>query len=116
MKLNNVIAFSIMIFAFAAWGICFGYHFGWLDDVQDLNIMKGPFVNGCVLFDPVAFTIIQNVLQGLYRQLPKFPWFGSLLYIMLAYSLYSSVRLLITQLQIESIKMKISVALLFVAV
>jgi hypothetical protein len=111
---NKNIALVLSFCSIAVWGVCYGYHFGWVDDVQDLNIMKGPFVNGCMLFDPVCFTFLQHILQGFYALMPKFPWFGSFLYLLLIYAVYTSTKLIITQLKIAGIKTKICIAILFI--
>jgi hypothetical protein len=114
MKQNKITSLILTFLSLTGWGLCCGYHFGWLDDVQDLNIMKGTFVNGCTLFDPDHFILLQNALQWLYVHMPKFPWFGSFLYLLLAYCIYTSANLIVTQFNVSGIITKVCLAVLFI--
>ena len=113
MKKYQLIALIISILMLSVWGLFFGFHFGWIDDIQDLNVMKGTFVNGCSIFDPEHFVFLQNILQFLYQLIPAFPWFGTLLYILLGYSLYLSVVLILSAPAITSQSLKICLSALF---
>lgn len=106
----------LTILLFIIWGMTFGFHYGWVDDIQDLNVMKGAFVNGCSIFDPDHFILIQNILKWLYALAPKFPWYGSMLYTLLAYCIFSIFEIIGTYSDNNSIATIPGASLLFVII